>query len=1071
MQSYRGATHSFVLDEELSRKLKALSRREGVTLFMVLLGAYGVLLSRYSGAEEVVVGTPVAGRTRMETEGLIGFFVNTLALRVKVQGERSFREVLEGVRRVALGGYEHQELPFEKLVEELQPERDLSRNPLFQTVLVLQNAAEESLEMPGLSWSPLPVNNTTAKFDLSLSLADTERGLAGTAEYNLDLFEPSTISRMMGHLKVLLEGVLAEPERSTSDLPLLSQGERQQLLVEWNATAVEYPREQGLHQLFEVQAERTPRSVALVAPDGELTYGELNCRANQLAHYLRRLGVGPEVRVCICAERSSRMVVGMLAILKAGGAYVPLDPAYPAERILFTLRDADAPVLLTERRLLDQLPLQTARVVCLDSDWERICLESAENPRRLVTDENLAYVIYTSGSTGVPKGVAIQHSSAVTLLHWAHETFTAEDLSVVLASTSICFDLSVFELFVPLSMGGKVALAGNFLELNSLPAAQEITLVNTVPSAITELLRNDNLPASVRVANLAGEPLSNQLAQMIYERGIERVYNLYGPSEDTTYSTYALVERGANVPVSIGRPIAQTRTYILDQHLEPVPVGVIGEIYISGEGLARGYLHRPEATAEKFIPNPFSEQPGARLYRTGDLARYLSDGTIDFLGRNDHQVKLRGFRIELGEIEALLARHEAIRESLVMVREDAEGERKLIAYLIAEQGAGIGVSELRSYLKERLPHYMVPSAFVWLEALPLTPNGKVDRRALPAPDQSRQELADRLVAPRTPVEEMLAGIWSEVLKVEQVGVYDNFFDLGGHSLLATQIISRTREIFHIELPLRCLFESPTVADLSEQIERARRDAPEAISPPLVPAPRAGRMPLSFAQQRLWFLDQLEPGNTVYHISVAAQLRGQLDIAALESAFHEIIKRHESLRASFDLIDDQPQQLISDSLTPHLSLIDLSLVPPHLQNPLCHQLLQRLHHASFTLSSPPLLRSSLLRCSADHHIFSLTIHHIISDGWSLALFIRELISHYSRLIGIATAELPALPIQYADYAHWQREWLTGERLGEQLSYWREQLAGAPRCSSCRRIIRDQRCRAIAGRRTALCWMKS
>jgi len=566
---------------------------------------------------------------------------------------------------------------------------------------------------------------------------------------------------------------------------------------------------------------RTPGAVAVVFEGERLTYAELNRRANQLAHCLQKLGVGPEVLVGICVERSLETVVGLLGILKAGGAYVPLDPVYPEERLAFMLEDAQVPVLLTQQRLVEGLPEHEASVVCLDMDCEAIAGESEDNLASGVIADNLAYVIYTSGSTGRPKGVAIAHRSTVALLHWAEEVFRAEDLAAVLASTSICFDLSVFELFVPLSRGGKVILTENALQLPNLPAAEEVTLINTVPSAITELLRaGGDLPASVRTVNLAGEVLRTQLVQRIYQQDtIQRVFDLYGPSEDTTYSTFAL--RSASGPYTIGRPIANTQVYLLDANLRPVPVGVPGELHIGGAGLARGYLNRPELTAESFIPNPFSYGSGARLCKTGDLARYLPDGNIEFLGRIDHQVKIRGFRIELGEIEAVLGQHPDVRETAVLAREDKPGDKRLVAYVVPRDVQVPAIIELRRFLKEKLPDYMVPSAFVPLDALPLTPNGKVDRRALPVPDMARPEQEEAYVAPRTPAQEVLAGIWAEVLKLEQVGIHDDFFDLGGHSLLATQVISRVRDTFQLRLSLRNFFDGPTVADLAEIIETVR----------------------------------------------------------------------------------------------------------------------------------------------------------------------------------------------------------------------------------------------------------
>ena len=833
-QTLLGATQSFQLPKSLSVALKALSQREGVTLFMTLLAAFKVLLYRYSGQSDILAGSPIANRNRAEIEGLIGFFVNTLVLRTDLSGSPSFQELLTRVRSATLAAYAHQDLPFEKLVEEIQPERDLSYSPLFQVMFILQNAPMPALELLGLSLSPLEFDSATAKFDLTLSIEDTEFGLKGSLEYNTDLFDATTINRMAGHLLSLLEGIVAHPEQQISTLPMLTQTERHQLLVEWNDTQQNYLHNKCIHQLFENQVEHTPDSVAVVFGDEQLTYRELNYRANQLAHYLQALGVGPEVLVGICVERSLALVVGLLGILKAGAAYIPLDPGYPKERLSFILEDSKVPVLLTQQRLAQVLSADTTKLVYLDTDSEVIAQKSKENPVNRVATDNLAYVIYTSGSTGKPKGVAIEHHSTVALVDWARGVFTSEDLAGVLASTSICFDLSVFELFVPLSCGGRVVLAENALHLPTLPDANNVTLINTVPSAIAELLKVNGVPASVRTVNLAGEPLQNKLVQQIYQQdSIDRVFNLYGPSEDTTYSTFALVNKGNRNAPSIGRPIANTQIYLLDAYLQPVPIGVPGELHIGGAGLARGYLNQPELTAQKFVVNPFSQEPRERLYKTGDLARYLSDGNIEFLGRIDHQVKIRGFRIELGEIEAVLSQNPNVQEAIVIVWEEVPDDKRLVAYVIPNQDQPPTVNQLRRFLQEQLPEYMIPSTFVFLDTFPLTPNGKVDRRNLPAPEKVRPELESNFVAPRTPSEEMLSSIWAAVLGLESVGVHDNFFELGGHSLLATQVISRVRHAFQIELPLRKLFESPTLAGLAESIETARQAKQSLQEPPIL----------------------------------------------------------------------------------------------------------------------------------------------------------------------------------------------------------------------------------------------
>jgi amino acid adenylation domain-containing protein len=833
-QTYRGAVYPFHISSPVAKALRDLCQQEGVTLFMTLLAAFKVLLSRYSGQSDIVVGTPIAGRTRGETEDLIGFFVNALVLRTDLPGELNFRQLLKRVKDVALGAYAHQDLPFEKLVEELQRERHLSYSPLFQVLFSFQNAPQELRELTGVKADSSGGTSVASKFDLTLDMSEIgERVIAGL-EYSTDLFDEETIKRMAGHYLRILDAVALDAGQRIYQLPLLTESERHQQLIEWNDTAVDYLRHLTLHQLFEAQAAATPDAVALRYQDEQLTYAQLNERANHLANYLRQLGVGPESLVGVCFERSPEMVLSLLAVLKAGGAYVPLDPHYPVERLAFMIRDANITLLLTHSLVSDTglsvLADHQTQVVEIDSQWEMISLCSGENPAVLSAPDNLAYVIYTSGSTGQPKGVAITHKSATALLAWAESAFTASEVSTVLASTSICFDLSIFELFVPLSRGATVVLAQTALDLASL-AEMGITLVNTVPSAITELVRMQAVPESVRVVNLAGEALSRALVDEIYGacRAVEQVNNLYGPSEDTTYSTWAQMERRGAGAVMIGRPVSNTQAYVLDRQMQMVAVGVSGELYLGGEGLARGYWRRPEQTAERFVPNPFGLVGGERLYRTGDIVRYRADGNLEFIGRGDEQVKVRGFRIELGEIESVLGAHESVREVVVIAREDTPGDKRLVAYIIGQETAqstdaagtqveaieaeAIEVNQLRAYLKERLPYYMVPSAFVTLEEMPLTPNGKVNRKALPAPG-SEGLAENEYVAPRDTLEMELTKIWQGILGLKNISIKDDFFELGGHSLLAVRLFAQIGKVIDIELPLSTLFQASTIEQLA-----------------------------------------------------------------------------------------------------------------------------------------------------------------------------------------------------------------------------------------------------------------
>jgi amino acid adenylation domain-containing protein len=830
VQSSRGARQWFVLPNTLSRALRALSRQERVTLFMTLLAAFQTLLSRYTGQTDIVIGSPITGRNRRELEDLIGCFLNMLVLRTDLSGNPTFRELLARVREVCLEAYAHQDVPFEKLVEELHLERNLSRNPLFQVTFLLQHSPRFAPVWAGLTATDLDVDAEIARFDLNVVMVEEEGGLRGYVDYNTDLLDAATIIRLLSHFQTLLEGIVAHPDARIGNVPLLTEAERYQLLVERNDTRTDSPKDRCIHALFEAQVERSPDAVAVVFEDNQLTYRELNRRANQLAHYLRRLGVGPEILVGLCVERSLEMVVGLLGVLKAGGAYVPLDPAYPKERLAFMLQDAQVPVVLTQQRLAEGFGADGTTVVCLDGDWEAIAHASQDAPIGGATAANLAYVIYTSGSTGQPKGVQIMHGSVLNCLLAMRQRpgLTAQD--VLCAVTTVSFDIAALELFLPLTVGALLVVvshevAADGAQLSKRLADSGATAMQATPAGWV-LLLEAGWRGSRRLKILCGgEALPRELAGQLRARGAS-LWNLYGPTETTIWSAAGEVVPSEDGAAPIGPPLANAQLYLLDGHCQAVPMGVPGELYIGGVGLARGYLNRPELTAERFVPNAFSREAGARLYKTGDLARYLPDGNIGFLGRLDHQVKLRGFRIELGEIEAVLRQNPVVRDAVVVAREDDREDTHLVAYVVAKSEPIPTASELRRFLTSKLPEYMIPSAVVFLDTLPLMPNGKVNRRALPAPVQARTDLGTPFVGPRGPVEERLAEIWAEVLKLERVGVGDNFFDLGGHSLSATRVISRVRKAFQIEVPLRALFENPTVAGLAVPIEQAL--ASEAI---------------------------------------------------------------------------------------------------------------------------------------------------------------------------------------------------------------------------------------------------
>jgi len=1468
VQSYRGETRTVMLPNDLAEAIRSFNQREGVTLYMTLLAALQTLLFRYTGQDDIVVGSPIANRNYAEIENLIGFFVNAMPMRTKLTGDPSFREVLARVKEAALGAYAHQDLPFEKLVEEFDPQRNLASNPMFQVVLVLQNAPKYALNLPGLELEWVPVYNGTSKFDFSLHAIEKPQGLFCMMEFNTDVFDSSTILRMLGHFQTILENAVTHPERLVSVLPLLTSAERQKLLVEFNQASVMPAPAACIHELVETQAARTPNNVAVTFEDQSLTYQELNARSNQLAHYLRKQGVGPDTLVAMCVDRSLEMIVGILGILKAGGAYLPLDLAYPAERLAFMLEDAKPPVVLTQEKLKDKLPTHGSEIVCLDSNWNKIAAESWENFDSNVRPENLAYVIYTSGSTGKPKGCLVTHLNMVRLFQATWDWYKFDEHDVWTMFHSYAFDFSVWEIWGALFYGGRVVVVPYLVsrspeEFYRLLHKERVTVLNQTPSSFKQLIQAEE---SVGVHELAlryvifgGEALDMASLKPWFARHGDhkpQLVNMYGITETTVHVTYRPLSVSDTVGGSvIGRPIPDLQLYILDQHRQPVPIGVAGEMYVGGAGVARGYLNRPELTSERFIPDPFSSNPGARLYKTGDLARFLANGDVEYLGRIDLQVKIRGFRIELGEIESVLAGHSAVRHSVVMAREDEPGNKQLVAYIVPDKnaqvaqennagaedqqvsqwettfdetysqgteedpafnitgwnssytgqpipaehmrewvdhtverirtlkpkrvleiGCGTGmlllpiapdckqytatdfsqkaitrlqriieerelkqvsllqrggdnfegiapnsfdtvvinsvaqyfpsidylakvlegavqsvapggsifigdnrslplleafhtsvvlfqspdslspehflqrvqkrvsqdeelvidpgffhalkkriskisgveveikrgrqrnemsefryevvlrvgqnsavqpacewldwqkeqltvaallrrlnesrpemlavtgvpnarvalavetwqlahqqdspqtvgelksvaeavsrraiepedlfalgqelgyevraswatgtadgalnvvfrrktgeawavppppgepktygsydsyasnpmavaigrnlVPQLRRIAGAKLPEYMVPGAFVILDKLPLTENGKVDRKALPAPDQSRRDIEQGYVAPHTPTEEMVAAIWADVLRVEKVGIRDDFFELGGHSLNATQVVSRVREAFHVELSLRAIFETPTVEGLTQAIETLRRNEAGSQAPPVIAVSRDQELPLSFAQQRLWFLDQMDPGNHLYNVPRAIRLKGLLNVAAMEKALNGLVARHEILRTTYGVVNDHPVQKIASEFTINLPVADLSSLPRNQREQQAAHMVQVESERGFNLAADPTLRGLVIKLAEEDFVLFLNTHHIASDGWSTGVMLNDLAALYRSAVEGQPAELPPLEIQYADYAMWQRNWLRGEVLQKQLDYWRSELAGAP-----------------------------
>ena len=1068
IQSFQGACQRFVLPQPLTSALKALSQQEGCTLFMTLLAAFNVLLHRYTGQEDILVGSPIANRTKSELEGLIGCFVNTLVIRTSLAGNPSFRELLSRVREATWGAYAHQDMPFELLVEELQPERDMSRNPLFQVVLVLQNAPMPPMKIAELTFRPFETDIRTAKFDLTLLVTETDQELVGDVEYNTDLFEAATITRLVGHFQTLLTGFIANPAGRLSDLPLLTEAERHQLLAEWNAVQIHYPQGPCLHQLFEAQVMQTPEAIALVFEDIQLTYCELNERANQLARYLVRRGVGPEVPVGLLVERSVEMLVGILGILKAGGAYVPLDPVYPPERMIYMLEDAQAPIVLTQTSLADRLSGCPAVIVCLDREGERIAAEERLDLAGGVAPENAVYVIYTSGSTGKPKGMVLTHANVARLMRATEEWYHFDGRDVWTMFHSYAFDFSVWEMWGALMYGGRLVVVPYWVsrspqQFYTRLAEEQVTVLNQTPSAFRQLILAEEQAAeqslsALRLVIFGGEALDLQSLRPWYERhGDERprLVNMYGITETTVHVTYRPLGWADLENVSgsvIGGPIPDLQVYVLDAQMQLAPVGVMGELYVGGAGLGRGYLKQADLTAERFVPNPFTPplaegdtRGGTRLYKTGDLARYLPGGDLEYGGRIDQQVKIRGFRIELGEIEAVLRQHPAVREAVVQTRCDGHepSEVQLVAYVVPDRKRESMADELRRFLRAKLPEYMVPSVCMMMaEGLPLTPNGKLDRQALPAPEQEESSFGTGYVPAATPIEQALAEIWTEVLGVKHIGVHDNFFALGGHSLLAAQVTVRLYQLFGCEFAVRVMFEAPTVAELAKRVEAALGVGQGEQASPIQRSLREGALPLSLAQQQLWLVDQMYPGNIAYNIPLCLRLEGRLDVAALERSLDEMVRRHEVLRTAFVVVKSQPFQAIASHQPLSLPLVDLCQWMETGREAQALYLIREEARRPFDLSHGPLVRTVLFKIEEAVYFLLVTIHHIVFDGWSAGIFWDELEALYRAFAAGEPSPLAELPIQYSDFAVWQRESLQGEGLERQLDYWRQQLNDAP-----------------------------
>ena len=1034
-----------VLSAETTAALQTLARRHWLTLNTIVQGAWAVLLNRYSGSEDVVFGATVSGRPpELEgVESMIGLFINTLPVRVRVTPEES---LLSWLKRLQQQQVETRQYEFSPLVQ-IQQWSDVPRGlPLFESILAFENFPSEAPSAKRKATLEKSDGRVIERNNYAIALVVSPGSkLNLRITYDCSRFNAETISRTLDHLRSLLERISEGLEQNLSSLSPVTEAERHRFVVEWNQTAAEYPNETCIHNLFERQVEETPDSFAAEFEGEQLTYAELNARANQLAHHLRSLGVAPGVRVGLCLEHSLETLIALLGTLKAGGVYVPLEPAHPKAKLAFVLTDAAIPVLLTQQRLVDRLPETDAKIICLDTGWAEIATASVENPRDVVKAIDTAYVIYTSGSTGQPKGVKIQHAALTNYIWWARDVYLQNEKLDFPLYSSLAFDLTITSIYTPLITGNKVVVYRNGnreLPLFDVMRDNKAGILKLTPSHLSIIKENDNSGSNIKRLIVGGEAFESKLASEIHRSfgGHVEIFNEYGPTEATVGCMIHKYdpERDTRLMVPIGIPAANTQIYVLDEQLNPVAQNVVGELYIAGDGLTEGYLNREELTRERCIENPFA--PGKRMYKSGDLARRLPDGRLELLGRRDDQVKFHGYRVELNEIRSNLNKHPQVRDSIAVVTRDKNGNDVMIAYYVSRQE--LEASQLRSFLAEYIIEETIPNIFAHLKKLPLTLNGKVNLRALPTLAEIKQTQHRVFDAPRTDIETMLAGIWSHVLNVEQVGAHDNFFELGGHSLIATQLISRVREAFDVDVQLSALFESPTVAGLAAKIDAIQSAERRVTTPPISRVSRDGEMPLSYAQQRLWFLAQLNPGDTSYNIHKSVRLKGRLDIPALEQTLTEIVRRHESLRTSFPARNGSPVQVIATAQPFKLEVVSLEDFAPDEREAQARRLATEEGCRSFDLSCGLMLRARLLRLDEEEHVLLFTMHHIVSDAWSTGVLVREVTALYEAISKGQPATLPELPIQYADFAHWQHSWLQDEVGETHLRYWTQQLARLP-----------------------------
>ncbi|NET90321.1 MAG: amino acid adenylation domain-containing protein [Kamptonema sp. SIO1D9] len=1070
VQTYQGSTEKFTLNSELSCRLKQLAQDNQVTLSTLLLAAFQVLLSRLSEQEDIIIGSPVAGRSQHQLANIVGYLVNTVPLRADLSGNPSFLTLLKRTQSTVVSALEHQDYPFSLLVERLQPNRSAERSPIFQVMFVWQKAHRldhEGLTALALGHPGKPIDlgklvveavdfePKTSQLDMTLFLGEIEQQLVGTWEYNTDLFEAATIRRTIAGFQTLLESIAEQPAQPIANLPLLTNSDRQKLLEEWNQTGKDYPQDICLHQLFEAQVEQTPEAIALVFGERNLTSSELNHRANQLAHYLRSRGVKPDTLVGVYLERSIDLVVALLGILKAGGAYLPLNTREPAQRLAYMLADARVNLLLTQKTLREQIPETQAQIICLDTDSSAIASESEANPLNITLPDCLAYVIYTSGSTGKPKAAMNTHQGISNRLFWMQQTYPIDCTDRILQKTPISFDVSVWEIFWPLMTGARLILAkpGGHQDstyLSNLIAQQQITTIHFVPSMLRVFLEQENLEnnsQSLKRVICSGEALTQKLTTRFFERLNCSLENLYGPTEaaiDVTF-WHCQPQNQSNI-IPIGRAIANTQIYILDRHLQPVPIGVFGEIHLGGIGLARGYLNHPELTATKFIPNPF--KTNSRLYQTGDLGRFLPDGAIEFGGRIDRQVKIRGFRIELVEIEAALSQHPTVKEAVVLGREDLPDERRLVAYLVLRNQQTPTISELRQFLQSKLPNYMLPVAFVFREALPLLSNGKINYRALSIPDKLHPEREPGFVPPQNPEAESLANIWAEVLGLEEIGIHDNFFELGGDSIRSIQVCTLAQKI-GLKLSVEQLFQHQTIHELAGQIgviESKTVSVPQTANFSLIseqdrlklPENIEDAYPLTLLQAGTIFHSEYNPESPVYHDIFTYHLKIPFQRNFFSSAIAQLLARHEVLRTSFEVTGFQePLQLVHQTVKVPLSIEDLRHLSSEQQEEILASWIEAEKKHRFNWNCPPLLRFQVHHRTDETFQLTLSFHHAILDGWSIASLLTELFQHYFSLLNQESYAIPSLPAtKFRDFVSYEQQILQST---EHRQYWLEKLS--------------------------------